>query len=89
MEAINTIKSDKPGNNKPYSTSLKPKVEFYEKKVTGVRFVVKDKPIRGYYAVLDKLDYSVTSIYLTKEEAQKEADELNSFTDDNGMLKKL
>ena len=75
---------------RPGKTAKTYTVEAYEKKVNGNRYTVKDKPLRyGYYAVLDKLDCSVTSIYPTKEEAQKEADELNSFTDDNGMLKKL
>lgn len=65
-------------------------VEAYEKKVTGKRYTVKDKPLTlGYYGVLDKLDNSVIDCYPTKEEAEKEAERLNGFTDDNGRLRRI
>lgn len=65
-------------------------VEAYEKKVTGKRYTVKDKPLTlGYYGVLDKLDNSVIDCYPTKEEAEKEAERLNGFTDCNGRLRRV
>lgn len=65
-------------------------VEAYEKKVTGKRYTVKDKPLTlGYYSVLDKLDNSVIDCYPTKEEAEKEAERLNGFTDCNGRLRRI
>nr|DAI10584.1 MAG TPA: DNA TOPOISOMERASE I [Caudoviricetes sp.] len=65
-------------------------VEAYEKKVTGKRYTVKDKPLTlGYYSVLDKLDNSVIDCYPTKEEALKKAERLNGFTDDNGRLRRI
>ena len=65
-------------------------VEAYEKKVTGKRYTVKDKPLTlGYYGVLDKLDNSVIDCYPTKEEALKKAERLNGFTDDNGRLRRI
>ena len=65
-------------------------VEAYEKKVTGKRYTVKDKPLTlGYYGVLDKLDNSVIDCYPTKEEAEKEAERLNGFTDCNGRLRRI
>lgn len=64
-------------------------VEVYEKKVNGKRYTVKDKPLTlGYYGVLDNLDNSIIDCYPTKEEAEKEAETLNGFTDENGRLKK-
>lgn len=65
-------------------------VETYEKKVTGKRYTVKDKPLTlGYYGVLDRLDNSVIDCYPTKEEAEKEAERLNGFTDCNGRLRRV
>lgn len=65
-------------------------VEAYEKKVTGKRYTVKDKPLTlGYYGVLDRLDNSVIDYYPTKEEAEKEAERLNGFTDCNGRLRRV
>lgn len=65
-------------------------VEAYEKKVTGKRYTVKDKPLTlGYYGVLDKLDNSVIDCYPTKEEAEKEAERLNGFTDCNRRLRRI
>lgn len=65
-------------------------VEAYEKKVTGKRYTVKDKPLTlGYYGVLDRLDNSVIDCYPTKEEAEKEAEKLNGFTDCNGRLRRV
>lgn len=65
-------------------------VEFYEKRVKGKRYTVKDKPLTlGYYGVLDNLGNSIIDCYPTKEEAEKEAETLNSFTDENGRLKRV
>lgn len=69
-------------------TPLTEGVEFYEKKVKGKRYTVKDKPLTlGYYGILDNLDNCITECYPTKEEAGKEAEILNGFTDGNGRLK--
>lgn len=63
-------------------------VEAYEKKVKGKRYTVKDKPLTlGYYGILDNLDNCIIECYPTKEEAEKEAEILNGFTDGNGRLK--
>lgn len=65
-------------------------VEFCEKKVKGKRYTVKDKPLTlGYYGVLDNLDNSIIDCYPTKEEAEKEAETLNGFTDGGGRLKRV
>lgn len=69
-------------------TPLAEGVEFYEKKVKGKRYTVKDKPLTlGYYGILDNLDNCIIECYPTKEEAEKEAEILNGFTDGNGRLK--
>ncbi|WP_291028241.1 hypothetical protein [Dysgonomonas sp. 37-18] len=50
----------------------------YFKTVTGDRFYVK--PIRGgYYGVYNKLDMSLESLCLSKEEADNTAIELNNL----------
>jgi hypothetical protein len=69
-------------------TPLAEGVEFYEKEVKGKRYTVKDKPLNlGYYGILDNLDNCIIECYPTKEEAEKEAEILNRFTDGNGQLK--
>lgn len=69
-------------------TPLAEGVEFYEKEVKGKRYTVKDKPLNlGYYGILDNLDNCIIEYYPTKEEAGKEAETLNGFTDGNGRLK--
>lgn len=69
-------------------TPLTEGVGFYEKKVKGKRYTVKDKPLTlGYYGILDNLDNCIIGCYPTKEEAGKEAEILNGFTDGNGRLK--
>lgn len=69
-------------------TPLAEGVEFYEKKVKGKRYTVKDKPLNlGYYGILDNLGNCIIECYPTKEEAEKEAEILNGFTDGNGRLK--
>lgn len=69
-------------------TPLAEGVEFYEKKVKGKRYTVKDKPLNlGYYGILDNLDNCIIECYPTKGEAEKEAEILNGFTDGNGRLK--
>ena len=69
-------------------TPLTEGVEFYEKKVKGKRYTVKDKPLNlGYYGILDNLGNCIIECYPTKEEAEKEAEILNGFTDGNGRLK--
>ncbi len=71
-----------------YYTPLAEGVEFYEKEVKGKRYTVKDKPLTlGYYGILDNLDNCIIECYPTKEEAEKEAETLNGFTDGNGRLK--
>lgn len=71
-------------------TPLAEGVEFYEKKVKGKRYTVKDKPLTlGYYGILDNLDNCIIECYPTKEEAEKEAEILNGFTDGNGRLKSV
>ena len=58
-------------------------IALYEK-----RYTVKDKPLNlGYYGILDNLDNCIIECYPTKEEAEKEAEILNGFTDGNGRLK--
>lgn len=69
-------------------TPMDENVEFYEKKVKGKRYTVKDKPLTlGYYGILDNLDNCIIECYPTKEEAEKETEILNGFTDGNGRLK--
>lgn len=71
-----------------YYIPLAEGVEFYEKEVKGKRYTVKDKPLNlGYYGILDNLDNCIIECYPTKEEAEKEAEILNGFTDGNGRLK--
>lgn len=101
VSAESSLKKDLPGiiefNDKiesgtlcyaSYYTPLAESVEFYEKKVKGKRYTVKDKPLTlGYYGILDNLDNCIIECYPTKEEAEKEAEILNGFTDGNGRLK--
>lgn len=61
-------------------------VEFYEKKVKGERYITENNPKRGWY-VIDTLDNCPVGFFQTKEEAEKEAETLNGFTDGNGRLK--
>lgn len=71
-------------------TSLAEGVEFYEKKVKGKRYTVKDKPLTlGYYGVLDNLDNCIIECYPTKEEAAKEAEILNTHIGENGRLRSI
>lgn len=71
-------------------TPLAEGVKFYEKKVKGKRYAVKDKPLNlGYYGVLDNLDNCIIECYPTKEEAEKEVEILNGFVDGNGRLKSV
>lgn len=70
-----------------FYTPMIENVEFYEKKVMGKRYITKDKPKRGYYYVVDTLDNCPVDFYQTREEAEKQAETLNSFTDGNGRLK--
>lgn len=71
-------------------TPLAEGVEFYEKKVKGKRYTVKDKPLNlGYYGILDNLDNCIIECYPTKEEAEREAKILNGFVDGNGRLKSV
>ena len=64
-------------------------VEFYEKKVTGKRYIAKDKPKRGLYHVVDTLYNCPVDFYQTREEAEKQAEMLNGFTDGNGRLRSI
>lgn len=62
--------------------------EFYEKKVTGQRYTVNDKPDKfGCFHVVDTLDNAACDFYQTKEEAEKRAEYLNGLTDGNGRIK--
>lgn len=73
-----------------YYTPMIENVETYEKKVTGKRYKVKEKPLSlGYYGIVDTLDNCMIECYPTKEEAEKEAETLNSWTDENGRLKSV
>lgn len=73
-----------------YYTPMADNVEFYEKKVKGKRYTVKDKPLTlGYYGVLDNLDNCIIECYPTKEEAEKEAETLNAHVDENGRLRSI
>lgn len=85
-------------NNKIEARTLSPSsyykpmgenVEFHEKKVTGKRYIVGDKPKGGYYYVVDALDNCPIDFYATKGEAEKEAERLNGFTDCNGRLRRI
>lgn len=101
VSAESSLKKDLPGiiefNDKiesgtlsysSYYTPLAEGVEFYEKKVKGKRYTVKDKPLTlGYYGILDNLDNCIIECYPTKKEAEKESEILNGFTDGNGRLK--
>lgn len=96
VSAESSLKKDLPGiiefNDKiesgtlsvsSYYTPMDENVEFYEKKVKGKRYTVKDKPLTlGYYGILDNLDNCIIECYPTKKEAEKEAEILNGFTID-------
>lgn len=62
-------------------------VEAYEKKIKGKRYITGNKPKCGYYSVIDTLDNCPVGFFQTKEEAEREAETLNGFTDGNGRLK--
>ena len=65
-------------------------VEFYEKKVKGMRYTINDKPSTlGYYGVLDNLDNCIIDCFQTEEEAEKEAEILNAHVDKNGRLRSV
>lgn len=71
-------------------TPLAEDMEFYEKKVKGKRYTVKDKLLTpGYYGVLDNLDNCIIECYPTKEEAAKEAEMLNTHIGENGRLRSI
>ena len=71
-------------------TPLAEGVEFYEKKVRGKRYTVRDKPSApGHYGVLDNLDNCIIGCYPTKEEADKEAEMLNAHIGGNGRLRSI
>lgn len=64
-------------------------VEFYEKKANDERYITGNSPKGGYYHVIDTLDNCPVGFFQTKEEAEKEAEILNGFTDGNGRLKSV
>lgn len=72
-----------------FYTPMVENVKFYEKKVMGKRYITEDKPKRGYYYVIDTLDNCPVGFFQTKEEAEKEVEMLNGFTDGNGRLKSI
>lgn len=75
-------------------TSIIPKelpanVEFYEKKVTGQRYNVDNKPDKfGYFHIVDNLDNSACDFYPNKKEAEHRAEYLNSLTNESGRIKR-
>lgn len=71
-------------------TPMDENVEFYEKKVKGKRYTVKDKPLTlGYYGVYDNLDNCMIDCYPAKEEAKAYTEYLNARVDRNGRLKNV
>lgn len=64
-------------------------VELYEKKANDERYITRNSPKGGYYHVIDTLDNCPVGFFQTKEEAEKEAEILNGFTDGNGRLKSV
>lgn len=64
-------------------------VELYEKKANDERYITRNSPKGGYYHVIDTLDNCPVRFFQTKEEAEKEAEILNGFTDSNGRLKSV
>lgn len=64
-------------------------VELYEKKANDKRYITRNNPKGGYYHVIDTLDNCPVGFFQTKEEAEKEAEILNGFTDGNGRLKSV
>lgn len=71
-------------------TPMDENVEFYERKVKGKRYTVKDKPLTlGYYGILDNLDSCIIECYPTKEEAKAYTEYLNARVDRNGRLKNV
>lgn len=62
-------------------------VEACGKKVRGKRYITENKPECGYYSVTDTLDNCPAGFFRTEEEAEREAETLNGFTDGNGRLK--
>lgn len=64
-------------------------VELYEKKANDERYITRNSPKGGYYHVIDTLDNCPVGFFQTKEEAEKEAEILNGFTDSNGRLKSV
>lgn len=69
-----------------YYTPMAEGMEFYEKKVKGKRYITENRTKRGYY-VIDTLDNCPVGFFQIKEEAEREAETLNGFTDGNGRLK--
>ncbi len=73
-----------------YYTPMGENVEFYEKRVKGKRYEVSKKPLSlGYVGIVDTLDNCMIDSYPTMEEAEKEAEKLNGWTDENGRLKSV
>lgn len=64
-------------------------VELYEKKANDERYITRNSPKGGYYHVIETLDNCPVGFFQTKEEAEKEAEILNGFTDSNGRLKSV
>lgn len=73
---------------KPEKVEKAKEVEAYEKKVKGKRYITGNKPKCGYYSVIDTLDNCPVGFFQTKEEAEREAETLNGFTDGNGRLRR-
>lgn len=64
-------------------------VELYEKKITGKRYIVNDKPDKfGCFHIIDTMDNAACDFCRTKEDAEKRAEYLNELTDGNGRVKK-
>ena len=64
-------------------------VELYEKKITGKRYIVNDKPDKfGCYHIIDTMDNAACDFCRTKEDAEKRTKYLNELTDGKGRIKK-
>lgn len=63
-------------------------VELYEKKITGKRYTVNDKPDKfGCFHIINTLDNAACDFCKTKEDAERRAEYLNGLTDGNGRIR--
>ena len=65
-------------------------VEFYEKKVTGQRYTVNNRPDKfGCFHIVDNLDNSACDFYPNKKEAEHRAEYLNSLVNESGQIERV